>query len=268
MPKLFVKLSLLEYSLSGVIFALHTISAMKNYVVLCLCLIASSSAFSQAKPAVKKAVPAKKAVSAAKPAPTMKNALDSFSYAVGLSMAGFYREQGVKSINTSLVVKALNDAKNNKALLDESQVNNCIVGFMQAAKSEKAAGEKKIGTDYLEKNKTNPGVVALPSGLQYQVIKEGTGPKPTINDKVRVHYQGTLISGKIFDSSIQRGEPVEFPVNGVIPGWTEALQLMPVGSKWKLFIPSDLAYGDNGSGADIKPGSTLLFDVELLDIVK
>jgi FKBP-type peptidyl-prolyl cis-trans isomerase FklB len=242
---------------------------MKNFFGLVLLLIAASTAFSQTKPTVKKATPVKKtSATAAKPGPVMKNALDSFSYAVGLSMAGFYREQGVKNINTSLVVKALNDAKNSKALLDETQINNCIVGFMQVAKSEKAAGEKKIGAEFLEKNKTNPGIVSLPSGLQYQIIKEGTGPKPTVNDKVRVHYQGTLLSGKIFDSSIQRGEPVEFPVNGVIPGWIEALQLMPVGSKWKLFIPSDLAYGDNGSGADIKPGATLLFDVELLDIVK
>jgi FKBP-type peptidyl-prolyl cis-trans isomerase FklB len=240
---------------------------MKNFLIPSLLVACSFSAFAQTKTPVKKTVPSKKTASA-KPAPVMKNALDSFSYAVGLSMAGFYREQGVKNINTALVLKALNDARNNKSLLDESQINNCIVGFMQTAKSEKAAGEKKIGIDFLEQNKKNAGVVVLPSGLQYQIIKEGTGPKPALTDKVKVHYEGKLLSGKIFDSSIQRGEPVEFPVNGVIAGWIEALQLMPVGSKWKLFIPSDLAYGDNGSGADIKPGATLLFDVELLGIVK
>ena len=183
-------------------------------------------------------------------------------------MAGFYREQGVKSINNNLVVKALNDVKNGKPLLDDSQINNIIVSFMTNMKSEKAQGAKKEGQAFLDSNKNNPGVVTLPSGLQYLVVTEGTGPKPALTDKVKVHYQGTLINGKIFDSSIQRGEPIEFNVNGVIAGWTEALQLMPVGSKWKLFIPSDLGYGDNGAGADIKPGATLIFDVELLDIVK
>ena len=111
-------------------------------------------------------------------------------------------------------------------------------------------------------------MITLPSGLQYKIVKEGTGPKPTADDKVKVHYQGSLINGKVFDSSIERGEPVTFGVTQVIAGWTEALQLMPVGSKWQLFIPSDLGYGDAGAGNDIKPGSTLLFDVELLEIVK
>ena len=216
-----------------------------------------------------KALPAKKATTASKPSPAqLRSSLDSFSYAVGLSMAGFYKEQGVKNINTSLVVKALNDVKNGKPMLDESQANSCIVSYMTASKSEKASGNKIEGQAFLDSNKNKPGVVTLPSGLQYMVIKEGTGAKPALTDKVKVHYEGSLLNGKIFDSSIQRGEPIELNVNGVIPGWTEALQLMPVGSKWKLFIPSDLAYGDNGAGADIKPGSTLLFDVELLDIVK
>jgi FKBP-type peptidyl-prolyl cis-trans isomerase FklB len=183
-------------------------------------------------------------------------------------MANFYKEQGVKNINISLVSKALNDNKTGKALLDESQINNAIISYMQTAKSSKAAGEKKLGQAFLDSNKTQTGVVTLPSGLQYKIIKEGTGAKPGPTDKVKVHYEGKLTNGKIFDSSIERGEPIELNVNGVIPGWTEALQLMPVGSKWKLFIPSDLGYGDNGAGADIKPGATLIFDVELLDIVK
>ncbi len=246
---------------------------MKNILAPLLFAVISLPVLAQTKPAVKKppakaSAPAKKAMPAASNTPVMKNGLDSFSYAVGLSMAGFYKEQGVKNINTQLVIKALNDAKNNKALLDEGQINNCIVGFMQAAKSEKAAGAKKEGLEFLAQNGKNPGVVTLPSGLQYHVVKEGTGPKPLATDKVKVHYQGSLIDGKIFDSSIERGQPAEFNVNAVIPGWTEALQLMPAGSKWKLFIPSDLGYGDNGAGADIKPGATLLFDVELLEIVK
>lgn len=239
---------------------------MKN-ITLCLVFgVLTLASFAQTikpKPSLKKStVPLRAA------APAMKDGLDSFSYAVGISMAGFYKEQGIKNINNALVIKALNDVKAGKPMLDESQTNNCIVNYMSSVKGEKASGAKKEGQAFLDSNKSKPGVVTLPSGLQYQILKEGTGAKPALTDKVKVHYEGSLIGGKIFDSSIQRGEPVELNVNGVIPGWTEALQLMPVGSKWKLFIPSNLGYGDNGAGADIKPGSTLLFDVELMDIVK
>jgi len=199
---------------------------------------------------------------------TMKNSIDSFSYAIGLSIANFYKEQGVKEINNTMVMQALNDVKNGKVKMDEAVTNTCIVNYMQTVRSEKAAGNRKIGEEFLAANKTKQGVITLPSGLQYSVIKEGTGPKPAATDKVKVHYEGKLLDGFIFDSSIQRGEPIEFNVNGVIPGWTEALQLMPVGSKWMLFIPADLAYGDNQAGPNIKPGSTLIFEVELLDIVK
>lgn len=236
-------------------------------LVACFAFSASIATAQVKKPAVKaKPAVAKKPASASTPA--LKTSLDSFSYAVGLSMAGFYKEQGVKEINNSLVIKALNDSKAGKPLLDDSQTNTCIVNFMQDIRSAKASGNKKEGEAFLAANKTKPGITTLASGLQYQVVKEGTGAKPGPTDKVKVHYEGSLIGGKIFDSSIQRGEPIELNVNGVIPGWTEALQLMPVGSKWKLFIPSDLGYGDNGAGQDIKPGATLIFDVELLDIVK
>ena len=201
-------------------------------------------------------------------APALKSSADSFSYAIGLSIASFYKAQGVKDINNNLVLKALTDAKNNKPLLNEAQVNNCIVNYMQSARSEKASGNKKAGEAFLAENKKKPGVVALPSGLQYQVIKEGTGPKPTADEQVKVHYRGTLIDGTEFDSSIGRGEPITLGLKNVIPGWTEALQLMPTGSKWRLFIPSNLAYGDNPAGQLIKEGSTLVFEVELLEIVK
>lgn len=242
---------------------------MKKAVFFVLFLNVSLAISAQTKPAAKKvATPAKKPAAAAQNAPVMKNALDSFSYALGLSMAGFYKEQGISDINTALVTKALKDVKSGKPLLDDAQINNCIVNFMQMKKGEAAEPFKKEGQAFLDSNKKQPGVVTLPSGLQYKVIKEGTGPKPAAGDKVKVHYQGSLINGKIFDSSIQRGEPITFGVSEVIPGWTEALQLMPVGSKWQLFIPSNLGYGDAGAGADIKPGSTLLFDVELLEIVK
>ena len=125
---------------------------------------------------------------------------------------------------------------------------------------------KKEGEDFLAANKSKEGVVTLPSGLQYKVLKEGTGPKPSPTDSVVCNYRGTLINGTEFDSSYKRGQPATFPVNGVIKGWTEALQLMPVGSKWQLFIPPDLAYGQRGAGADIGPNATLIFEVELLSI--
>src|SRR5438309_9145950 len=132
----------------------------------------------------------------------------------------------------------------------------------------KQAGEnnKKEGEAFLAANKSKPGVVTLPSGLQYKIVKPGTGPKPAATDTVVANYRGTLINGTEFDSSYKRGEPLTIPVSGVIKGWTEALQLMPVGSKWELYIPSDLAYGARGAGADIGPNSTLIFEIELLSI--
>jgi len=133
-------------------------------------------------------------------------------------------------------------------------------------KNEKAAANLKAGQDFLEANKAKPGVVALPSGLQYEVITEGSGPKPTAANKVTCHYHGTLIDGTVFDSSVQRGQPATFPLNMVIKGWTEGVQLMPQGSKWRFFIPPNLAYGERQTGAYIGPNSTLIFEVELLGI--
>ena len=201
------------------------------------------------------------------PPTTLKSSIDSFSYAVGMSMASFYKEQGVENINSALVVRAINDVKAGKQLISEEQVNSCIMEYMQVAKSAKASGNKKEGQAFLAQNRTKQGVTTTASGLQYSIITEGTGPKPTADDQVKVHYHGTLLDGTIFDSSVQRGEPIVLGLRNVISGWTEALQLMPVGSKWKLYLPSDLAYGDMGSGM-IKPGATLVFEVELIDIVK
>ena len=210
----------------------------------------------------------KPATTAAAPA-VLKTTTDSLSYAIGLSVANFYKQQNITNINTALVMRAINDVnRGNKQALDEQLANQTIVNFMQKAKAEKASAAKKQGLDFLAANKNKPGVVTTPSGLQYLVMKTGTGPKPALTDMVRVHYHGTLIDGRVFDSSVDRGQPIELSVNGVIPGWTEALQLMPVGSKWKLFIPSNLAYGDQQAGPMIAPGSTLVFEVELLDIVK
>jgi FKBP-type peptidyl-prolyl cis-trans isomerase FklB len=136
----------------------------------------------------------------------------------------------------------------------------------EAMMSAMGSANKKEGDAFLAANKSKDGVVALPSGLQYKILTKGSGPKPSAGDTVVCNYRGTLINGKEFDSSYKRGQPASFPVAGVIKGWTEALQLMPVGSKWELFVPSDLAYGDRGAGPDIGPGSTLIFEVELISI--
>ena len=133
-------------------------------------------------------------------------------------------------------------------------------------KNEKAAANLKVGEEFLAANKNKPGIVALPGGLQYEVISEGTGIKPLASNKVTCHYHGTLIDGTVFDSSVKRGQPATFPLNAVIKGWTEGLQLMPVGSKWRFFIPPHLGYGDRQVSAQIGPNSTLIFEVELLDV--
>ena len=243
---------------------------MKRTFLLMILSAIGTGIVAQQKPAVK---PATKAIATAKPAAKpgasiLKNSADSFSYAIGLSIASFYKAQGITNINNTLVIKALSDMKADKPLLNEQQVNNCVVGYMQKARSAKATPNKKAGEAFLAENRKKAGVILLPSGLQYQILKEGNGPKPTIDDQVKVHYHGTLIDGKVFDSSVERGEPITLGLKNVIPGWTEALQLMPVGSKWRLFVPSDLAYGDNAAGPTIKEGSTLIFEVELLEIVK
>ena len=216
----------------------------------------------------KAAAPAKPSTPPPPPPVALKTLNDSFSYAIGMSVANFYKEQGIADFNTNLLVKAINDAKAGKAVLNENQANTCVMNYMQLKKSEKSAAVRKAGEAFLAENKKKPGVITNPSGLQYMILKEGTGPKPTDTDQVKVHYHGTLTDGTIFDSSVERGEPITLGVNGVIQGWVEALKLMPVGSKWRLFIPSGLGYGDNDAGPFIKGGSALIFDVELLEIVK
>lgn len=206
---------------------------------------------------------------AAKPATATgtQNITDSFSYAIAMSTASFFKDKGITQVNMAMVQKAFDDVlKKNKPALTPDQMNKCIVDRMQALQKDKTSVTRKAGEAFLAANKKKPGVITLPSGLQYTIVKEGTGAKPKLTDKVKVHYHGMLIDGTVFDSSVDRGTPIDLNVNGVIPGWTEALQLMPVGSKWKLFIPSDLAYGDRDAGPTIKGGSTLVFDVELLAI--
>tara|TARA_R110002167_G_scaffold166867_6_gene363923 strand:+ start:262 stop:951 length:690 start_codon:yes stop_codon:yes gene_type:complete len=196
------------------------------------------------------------------------------SYSFGLVL-GKRMHNDLPNLNVDVFMQGVKDAIESKApLLTDEQVGDVLAKFqrdMQQQQMEKVqeAGEKnkKIGTDFLAKNKNKEGVVTLESGLQYKVLTAGKGPQPSGADVVKVHYTGSLINGEVFDSSIERGEPVTFPLNGVIAGWTEALQLMPTGSKWQLYIPSDLAYGANGNRS-IGPNETLLFDVELISIEK
>lgn len=200
---------------------------------------------------------------------TMSNEIDSVSYALGVNVASSVKQSGLDTINADLVAKAFEDVMSSGTLAIDNEAGQQILqSYFQRLSMKKMNVAKEKGEAFLADNAKQPGVVTTGSGLQYSVITEGTGAKPTINDEVKVHYHGTLIDGTVFDSSVERGEPISFPVSGVIPGWTEALQLMSVGSKYKLFIPYQLAYGERGAGQQIGPYSTLIFEVELLDVIK
>jgi FKBP-type peptidyl-prolyl cis-trans isomerase FklB len=236
---------------------------MKKTILFTLIILTTCNLFAQSRK--KSAASASASSTIAK----LNNQTDSLSYSIGIMVASFYKQQGITKINDTLVNKAIKDKMSgDSTLLTEQQCNQVLMGFIEKAKADKAAVAKKQGEAFLSSYKTKPGVVTTASGLQYLVLKEGTGPKPTISDKVKCDYEGRLIDGTVFDSSIKQGKPIEFAVNGVIAGWTEALQLMNTGSKYRLFIPSNLAYGDQQMGSDIKPGSTLIFDVDLIEIVK
>lgn len=201
--------------------------------------------------------------------------LDSLSYALGVNISESFKMQGVDGLNGNVLAKGFADFSSNKAVIDGEKSLVVLQEFMKkqqalAAEKNKANFAEVIaeGEKFLNENAQRPEVKTLPSGLQYQIIKEGSGEKPTMMNSVLAHYHGTLIDGTVFDSSIERGKPAEFPVGGVISGWTEALQLMPVGSKWKLYLPYNLAYGERGSGPKIGPYSALIFDVELIEITK
>jgi FKBP-type peptidyl-prolyl cis-trans isomerase FklB len=220
-------------------------------------------------PTTKKATTAK---SGAQTPLALKTEKDKFSYALGMNLGTSLHKQSVP-IDPVILERGLKDALAGKTQMTEEEAKAAIMAVQtemrkKMEESRQAAGgvNKKEGDAFLVANKTKEGVVTLPSGLEYKILKEGTGPKPTATDSVVCNYRGTLIDGKEFDSSYKRGQPATFPVNGVIKGWTEALQLMPVGSKWQLFVPADLAYGDRGAGADIGPGATLIFEVELMSI--
>lgn len=202
---------------------------------------------------------------------TFKNRADSVGYALGNNLGQFLKANGVtdlpKDLNTDMLIKAVRDAiANQQPALSPEQCSMALNEFVTAKRKESVAKNKADGAKFLAENKSKPGVVTLPSGLQYQVIKEGTGPKPKAGDQVQVHYHGTLLDGTVFDSSVERGQPITHSATGFIVGWNEALAMMPTGSKWKLWVPSDLGYGDQGSGPKIQPGQTLVFEVELLKI--
>ncbi len=199
---------------------------------------------------------------------------DSVSYALGVLIGENNKQQmksapGVDQLDKKILIAAFEKAfLGDSVQIKPEKANQTIQSFFNQISKTESDKSLKEGDEFLAANKNKSGVVTLPSGLQYEIIKAGTGPKPKAEDEVKCHYKGTLIDGKVFDSSIERGEPATFPVNRVIPGWTEALQLMPVGSKWKLYIPASLGYGERGAGQDIKPNSALIFEVELLEIVK
>ncbi|PXV67538.1 FKBP-type peptidyl-prolyl cis-trans isomerase FklB [Dysgonomonas alginatilytica] len=194
--------------------------------------------------------------------------MDKISYALGLSIGNNFLSSGIKKIDIKVFAKALEDVLNdNQPAMSYDEAKSVINDYFTNLQAEKLDINEKAGQEFLEINKKRPSVVTLPSGLQYEIITKGEGKLPQATDQVKCHYHGTLIDGTVFDSSVQRGTPATFGVNQVIKGWVEALQLMPVGSKWKLFIPADLAYGKAGAGQSIEPNSALVFEVEVLDIV-
>lgn len=204
----------------------------------------------------------------------METSVDSVSYAIGVLVGANNKKQlesapGTNEMSMEIMAAAFRSASlGEEAKMTEEDANALVQKFFAQAGEREAQANLEAGNKFLEENKAREGVTTTESGLQYEVLTEGTGAKPTAADQVRVHYHGTLIDGTVFDSSVDRGEPAVFGVGQVIPGWTEALQLMPVGSKWKVYLPSDIAYGERGAGGDIGPNSTLVFEVELLEIVE
>lgn len=213
---------------------------------------------------------AKKGAETTTPGVKLATRLDSISYSLGVLFGGSLKQNGLNEINTNMMALGIGEVLGNKTtLIDPNQANEIISKFALELRQQKNDKNLKEGEAFLSKNKTEPGVVTLPSGLQYKILKEGNGPKPDSASKVTVHYHGTLIDGKVFDSSVERGEPAQLTVNGVIEGWKQALPMMPVGSKWRLFIPTNLAYGENvRPGGPIEPNMALIFDVELISIDK
>ena len=244
---------------------------MKKSVLVFLLSSSSVSLFAQTKPAVKK--PAAKAAPAVKAGvarpPVLNTALDSLSYALGMIDATFFKSQGVDKINYTCMNKGFEDVlKGKNTLLTTQQADMTVREQLQAFMRQKSQSTISEGEKFLAENKKREGVKETASGLQYEVLSMGTGAKPSDTSTVKVHYEGFLINGKKFDSSRDRGEPISFALNQVIKGWTEGVQLMPVGSRFKFYIPYTLGYGEQGAGGSIPGGAALIFDVELIDIAK
>lgn len=205
----------------------------------------------------------------------LETRMDSVNYAFGVDIGNSLKTSKIEGVNPDFIKKGIAEVLDTtiSETFTGPEARKIVEDFFrevsqkqQAEEMKKYEGNKAAGIAFLEANKEKPGIVALPNGLQYEVLKEGKGKKPAITDKVKVHYHGTLIDGKVFDSSVERGQPFDLSLNQVIPGWTQVLQLMPVGSKWKVYIPSELGYRDRPAG-EIPPFSTLIFEIELLDIV-
>ncbi|MCQ2224704.1 MAG: FKBP-type peptidyl-prolyl cis-trans isomerase [Paludibacteraceae bacterium] len=194
--------------------------------------------------------------------------MDKISYALGISMASNLKNTGLNNLNLNEFQKGVADImEGRKPSMDIEEAQMILSQYFSKLQQEADAKNKELGEKFLAENKKREGIITTASGLQYEILTEGNGPKPKATDTVSCHYEGRLIDGTVFDSSIRRGQPAQFPVNGVIAGWVEALQMMPVGSKWRLYIPSELAYGAHGAGDVIGPNATLIFDVEVLQII-
>ena len=239
---------------------------MKKTIVTIFALgIAFNSIAQTKKPVAKKPVTATKTTAAPL---ALKSTLDSVSYAFGSSIGASLKTTGLSTMNYEVLLKGLKDAfTGGKVILNQQQAQQCINDALTNANKGKFTGNITEGKSFLAQNGKRAGVKTTASGLQYEVLTAGTGAKPTsVSDSVLVHYKGTLLNGKQFDSSYDRGEPITFTLNQVIKGWTEGVQLMNAGSKYKLFVPYDLAYGERGYGPDIPPYSTLIFEIELLKV--
>ena len=209
-------------------------------------------------------------VAKAKPISTtvFKSQLDSLSYAFGISIANDIKSRGVTSLNYNLLAKAMNDVfAATNPILSPEKCQELIYRYLSTIEKKKFEGTIGEGTKYMQANSKKAGIVTLPSGLQYEVLTSGTGAKPKATDEVTVNYKGTLTNGKQFDSSYDRGQAATFMLNQVIPGWTEGVQLMQVGSKYRFYVPYSLGYGERGAGQDIPPYSNLIFEIELISVV-
>jgi FKBP-type peptidyl-prolyl cis-trans isomerase FklB len=238
--------------------------------VFCICILITSSVYSQSKKELQAEVNKLKAEIAElkKPKePDLSDTVKKASYGVAVMIGSNMSGQGFDSLNVEAFVAGIQDVFDKKPLrIEKEQAQMLVQKYMEGVMEKKTRKAREEGTTFLEQNKTKAGIKTTASGLQYQVVNTGTGKSPAATDRVTVHYTGKLLNGTVFDSSVERGEPATFGVSEVIPGWTEALQLMKEGDKWTIYLPSDLAYGERGAGGQIPPHSALIFDVELIKV--